>query len=141
MKVVQSCLTLCNPMDYTVQGILQVRILEWVAHSLLQGIFPTQGSPALQVDSLPAELPGNPNNTEVGCHTLLQGIFPTQGSNPAIPHCRIPGRDHFLIPSKGSKSSNNQPAFPKHLLCERRTKMNTENKNRKPSHICSSPLS
>ena len=30
-KVTQSCLTLCNPMDYTVHGILQVRILEWVA--------------------------------------------------------------------------------------------------------------
>ena len=31
MKVTQSCLTLCNPMDYTVHGILQARILEWVA--------------------------------------------------------------------------------------------------------------
>ena len=31
MKVSQSCLTLCNPMDYTVHGILQARILEWVA--------------------------------------------------------------------------------------------------------------
>ena len=31
VKVVQSCLTLCNPMDYTVHGILQARILEWVA--------------------------------------------------------------------------------------------------------------
>ena len=30
MKVAQSCLTLCNPMDYTVRGILQARILEWV---------------------------------------------------------------------------------------------------------------
>ena len=27
----QSCLTLCNPMDYTVHGILQATILEWVA--------------------------------------------------------------------------------------------------------------
>ena len=27
---------------------------------LLQGIFPTQGSPTLQVDSLPSEPPGNP---------------------------------------------------------------------------------
>ena len=35
---------LCNPMDYIVHGILQVRILEWVAFPLLQGIFPTQGS-------------------------------------------------------------------------------------------------
>ena len=31
VKVVQSCLTLWNPMDYTVHGILQARILEWVA--------------------------------------------------------------------------------------------------------------
>ena len=27
----QSCLTLCNPIDYIVHGILQARILEWVA--------------------------------------------------------------------------------------------------------------
>ena len=33
MKVAQSCQTLCNPMDYTVHGILQARILEWVAFS------------------------------------------------------------------------------------------------------------
>ena len=31
VKVVQSYPTLCNPMDYTVHGILQARILEWVA--------------------------------------------------------------------------------------------------------------
>ena len=30
VKVTQLCLTLCNPMDYTVHGILQARILEWV---------------------------------------------------------------------------------------------------------------
>ena len=31
------------PMDSTVHEVLQVRILEWVSFSLLQGIFPTQG--------------------------------------------------------------------------------------------------
>ena len=31
VKVAQSIPTLCDPMDYTVQGILQARILEWVA--------------------------------------------------------------------------------------------------------------
>ena len=31
MKVAQLCLTLCDPMDYTVHGVLQDRILEWVA--------------------------------------------------------------------------------------------------------------
>ena len=31
IKVAQSCPTLCNPMGYIVHGILQTRILEWVA--------------------------------------------------------------------------------------------------------------
>ena len=58
-KVTQLCPTLCNPMDYTVYGILQARILEWVAvPSPNPGIEP--GSPALQADSLPTELPGKP---------------------------------------------------------------------------------
>ena len=30
IKVAQSCPTLCYPMDNTVHGILQARILEWV---------------------------------------------------------------------------------------------------------------
>ena len=31
VQVTQSCPTFCDPMDYTVCGILQARILEWVA--------------------------------------------------------------------------------------------------------------
>ena len=46
-------------MDYTVHGFLQAIILEWVASP---GDLPNPGidpgSPALQEDSLPAELPG-----------------------------------------------------------------------------------
>ena len=37
VKVTQSCLTLCDPMDYTVHGILQARILEWVAFPFSMG--------------------------------------------------------------------------------------------------------
>ena len=37
MKVAQSCLTLCDPMDYTAHGILQARILEWVATPFSRG--------------------------------------------------------------------------------------------------------
>ena len=37
MKVVQSCLTLCDPMDYAVHGILQARILKWVAIPFYRG--------------------------------------------------------------------------------------------------------
>ena len=33
----QSCLTLCDPTDYTVHGILQARILEWVAFPFSRG--------------------------------------------------------------------------------------------------------
>ena len=64
----QSCLTLCDPMDYSppgssVHGILQARILEWFAIPFTgdcpdSGIKP--GSPALQEDSLPSEPPGKP---------------------------------------------------------------------------------
>ena len=39
VKVAQSCLTLCNRMDYTVHGILQARKLEWVAFPLTRGSF------------------------------------------------------------------------------------------------------
>ena len=37
VKVPQSCLTLCDPMDYTVHGIHQARILEWVAFPFSRG--------------------------------------------------------------------------------------------------------
>ena len=45
----QLCLTLCNFMDcgppgFSVHGVLQARILEWVAISFSRGIFLTQGS-------------------------------------------------------------------------------------------------
>ena len=37
MKVTESCPTLCNPVDYRVHGILQARILEWVAFPFSRG--------------------------------------------------------------------------------------------------------
>ena len=37
VKVAQSCLTLYDPMDYTIHGILQARILEWVAFPFSRG--------------------------------------------------------------------------------------------------------
>ena len=39
MKVAQLCLALCNPIDYTVHGILQARILQWVAFPISRGSF------------------------------------------------------------------------------------------------------
>ena len=43
VKVAQSYPILCDPMDYTVHGILQARIPGVGSRSLLQGIFPIQG--------------------------------------------------------------------------------------------------
>ena len=37
VKVAQLCLTLCDPMNYIVQGILQARILKWVAFPRSRG--------------------------------------------------------------------------------------------------------
>ena len=37
VKVAQLCPTLCDPVDYIVHGILQVRLLEWVAFPFSRG--------------------------------------------------------------------------------------------------------
>ena len=37
VKVAQLCLTLCDPMDYTIHGIPQARILKWVAFCVSRG--------------------------------------------------------------------------------------------------------
>ena len=43
VKVTQLRLTLCDPMDYTVHGILQTKILEWVAFPFSRGCSQHQG--------------------------------------------------------------------------------------------------
>ena len=73
-EVAQSCLTLCDPLDYKVHAILQTRILEWLAFPSPRDL-PNPGIepmfPALQADSLPAELQGKLKNTGVGSLSLL----------------------------------------------------------------------
>ena len=39
VKVAQSCPTVCDPMDYIAHGILQARILEWVAFPFSRGSY------------------------------------------------------------------------------------------------------
>ena len=50
VKVAQLCLTLCDPMDYIVHGILQARILEWVAIPVCRGF--SQPSDQTQVSCI-----------------------------------------------------------------------------------------
>ena len=63
VKAAQSCLTLRDPMDYTIHGILQAKRLEWVPFPSSRDL-PKPGieprPPTLQADSLPAELQGKP---------------------------------------------------------------------------------
>ena len=80
-----------KPLDYTVHGILQTRILEWVAFPFSRGSSQPRDwsrSPTLQADSLSAESQGKPKNTGVGSLSLLQGIFPPQELNQGLLHCR-----------------------------------------------------
>ena len=65
--VAQSCPTLCDsmncsPQGSSVHGILQARILEWVAIPVSRSFLPEikPRSPKLQADSLPSEPPGKP---------------------------------------------------------------------------------
>ena len=67
--VAQSCLTLCDPMDYSppgglVHGDFLGKNTGVGCHALLQGNLPNPGvkprSPALQADSLLSEMPGKP---------------------------------------------------------------------------------
>ena len=58
-EATQSCLTLCDPMDYQVPQVPLSRNLGFSS-----------------------------KNTGVDCHLLLQEIFPTQGLNPGFSHCR-----------------------------------------------------
>ena len=91
VNTAQSCPTLCNPMDYTVHGILQPEY--WSGQPFpSSGYLPNPGmeprSPALQADSLPAEPPRKAKNTGMGSLSLLQQIFLILESNQSLLHCR-----------------------------------------------------
>ena len=103
-EVAQLCLTLSDPMDYSlpgfsIHGILQARVLEWGAIAFSETSprdtnFKSESeSHSVMSDSLqphglysPWNFPDQ--NTGVGSPSLLQGIFPTQGSNWGLLHCR-----------------------------------------------------
>ena len=78
VKDVQLCLTPCDPMDYTVQGILQAEY--WSGQPFPSpGDLPNPGieprSPTLQADSLPAEPQRKPNTLDV-CNRLFLSSDP-----------------------------------------------------------------
>ena len=81
-KLLQSCLTLFDHMDCSspsssVHGILQVRILEWVAISFSRGSSQTKDQTCIscllhwRVDSLPLAPPGKPTSQSVGVQICI----------------------------------------------------------------------
>ena len=80
-----------RPHGYTVHGILQARILEWVAFPFSRGSSQPRGrtqASRIAGNSLSTEPQGKPKNTGVGNLPLLQQIFPTQETNRGLLHCR-----------------------------------------------------
>ena len=90
LKITQLCLTLCDPIGYTVRGILQARILEGVAFPSSRGPSPPRDrtqAPCIAGGFFTTEPPGKPTNAGVGSQPVLQQIFPTQESNQALLCC------------------------------------------------------
>ena len=80
-----------QPHGRIVHGLLQARILEWVAFPFSKGS--SQPRDWTQVSCIAGVFftswaQGKPKNTGVGSLSLLQQIFPTQESNQDLLHCR-----------------------------------------------------
>ena len=89
VKVAQSCLTLRDPIGFTVRDIVP-QILDPITNLERNKVKISQSCPTLRSHGRYSPLNSPGQNTGVGSLSLLQGIFPTQGSNPGLihPHCR-----------------------------------------------------
>ena len=91
VKLAQSCPTLCDPMHYTVHGILHARILKWVAFPFSRGS--SQPRDRTQVSRFAGGFFTSWATREVqeywsGQPIPFQQIFLTQELNRGLLHCR-----------------------------------------------------
>ena len=91
-KSLQSCPTLCDPIDSSppgssILGIFQARVPEWVLVSSKSEsvscsvMYDSSVTPWTIACQAPLSMEFSGKNPGVGCHSFLQGIFPTQGLN------------------------------------------------------------
>ena len=107
VQVAQSCLTLCNPIDYTVHEILQARILEWVAFPFSMGF--SQPRDWTQVSHIAGRFFTSWATREAqeyrsGWPIPSPADLPYPGTERGLPHCRrrqwhptpvlLPGKSH-----------------------------------------------
>ena len=98
VKVIQSFLTLCDPMDYIVHGILQARILEWVAF------------PFSRASSQPRD------QTLVSC--IAGGFFTSWATREALVSCNSLYCEYLQFESTWFLlRSCSQPSFERSKFC------------------------
>ena len=81
MIISQSCLTLCDLMGYTVHGILQARILEWVAVPFSRGSSQSR-------DSIQGSNPGLPHCRRI-LYQLSRQRSPGQVKSACLLHIEL----------------------------------------------------
>ena len=108
-SVAQLCQILCNPRDCSLPGFsggnsqdfsgspqdFPGRILEWVCHTLLHGIFPSQGSNPLGASNPPSTKLSKHNNAGPS-PALVGGFFTTEPLGKPCVHLYLP-----IFPSSG----------------------------------------
>ena len=123
VKVTQSCPALWETMDYTVHGILQAWILEWVAIPFSRGIFPSQrsnpGLPHCRQILYQLSHKGNPLRAMLlllllllSCSVVSDSVWPHRRQPRRLPlPWDSPGKNtgvgcHFLLQCMKVKSEN-----------------------------------
>ena len=112
VKVAQSCLTLCNLIDYTVHGILHARILEWVVFPFTRAS--SQSRDRTQVSHIAGGFfyqlshQGSPRILEWVAYPFSRGSSPPgiESGSPALRADSLPTE----LPEKTMEATANVPA-------------------------------
>ena len=107
VKIAQWCPTLCHPRDYTVHGILQARILEWIAFPFSRGSSQPRDQTQLEAGvkqyntllNVPCETRRNNRHTSYG----IPGFRPVLDPLPQTSNTTY--LQNTLSPSIASKSN------------------------------------
>ena len=96
VKVAQLCPTLCDPMDYTVHGVFQARVLEWVAFCVSRGSSKprnrTQVLPHCRQILYQLSHQGSPRILEWVAYSFSSGSSRPRNQTPALQADTLPAK-------------------------------------------------